>query len=66
MIARQHRNPLVVFQTPDDAGGIAEPAIAASHDDMGLIILNQEGREILINRATAPDLVRALRELSKQ
>lgn len=66
MIARQYRNPLVIYQTPDDVGSIAEPAIAASHDDMGLIILNQEGREMLINRASVPDLVRALRELSKQ
>lgn len=63
MIIRQNNSPRVVFQTPDDADSIAEPAIAASRDANGLIILNQEGRDLIINRASVPELVRVLREL---
>lgn len=65
MIVRQYRNPLVVFQKPDTDDSLAEPAIAVSTDAGGLIILNQEGRDILINRASLPDLIKALKLMPK-
>ncbi|HRQ59157.1 MAG TPA: hypothetical protein PLN31_17215 [Azoarcus taiwanensis] len=65
MIIRQFSNPRVIFQTPDDEDMVAEQAIAVSCDASGLIVINQEGRELLINRASVPDLVRVLREMSK-
>lgn len=59
-------NPRVLFQTADDESmEIPEPAIAASTDATGLIVLEQEGRGILVNRASVPELVKLLRELAK-
>lgn len=66
MIVRQFNSSCVVFQPYHDEYGVAEQAIAVSVDTSGLIVLNQEGREILINRSSVPDLVRVLRELVKK
>lgn len=63
MIVRQFNNPHTLFQKPDEEFGIAEPAIAGSTDSTGLIILSQEGREILVNRASVPELRKLLTKL---
>lgn len=63
MIVKPFNNPRVLYQTADDDLGIAEPAITASVDNGGLIILNQEGRDLLVNAATVPELIRMLRDL---
>lgn len=65
MITKLFNNPHVLSQSPDEADGlgIAEPAISASTDASGLIVLVQEGREILVNRKSVPELCRMLRKM---
>lgn len=63
MIARLFNNPHVLFQPFDDEHGIAEQAIAASVDNSGSIVLEQEGRYIVINRASVNELCKLLRTL---
>lgn len=66
MITKLFNNPRVLFQKADDAEtGIPEPAIAASTDGTGLIVLEQDGRSLLVNRASVPELCRMLRDLAK-
>jgi hypothetical protein len=43
--------------------GITEPAILVQSDSTGLLILTQEGRDILIQPSTLPDLFRQLKRL---
>ena len=52
-------------QKPDSECEIPEPAISASVDVSGLIWLEQEGRCILVNRASVPELCTMLRDLKK-
>ena len=66
MITKLFNNPHVLSQTADDDDcGIAEPAISGSTDASGLIVLVQEGREILVNRKSVPELCRLLRKLAQ-
>lgn len=58
-------HPRVLYQAPDEEYGISEPALACSIDNIGTIIIAQEGREILLNRESVPGLCRLLRELAK-
>ena len=64
MITKLFNNPHVLSQTADDDFGIAEPAISGSTDASGLIVLGQDGREILVNRKSVPELCRLLRKLA--
>jgi len=60
MIVRQFNNPVVLYQTPDGEYEIAEPAICISTDASGLIVVQQGGDTILINRASVKELCKAL------
>lgn len=64
MIVNLLNNPRILYQTPDDEAQIAEPSIAGSNDSSGLIVLSQEGREILINKNSVPDVTKLLKQLS--
>lgn len=64
MITKLFNHPHVLFQ-PTDEHGITEIAIGASVDDGGSILLEQEGRNIVIDPASVPKLCRLLRKLQK-
>ena len=63
MITRLFNHAHVLFPGSDDEHGVSEQAIAASIDNGGLIVLEQEGRQILINRGSVNELCRLLRTL---
>lgn len=65
MITKLFNHPHVLHQKPDAEFDIAEQAIGASIDGGGIIVLEQEGRHIVINRKSIPELCRVLRELAK-
>lgn len=50
------KNPRILHQTADDKNGMPELPIALSTDASGLIVLSQEGREIIVNQASVPEL----------
>ena len=65
-VRRLFSRPHVLWQTGDDPDcPIPEPAIAIHTDATGLLMLDQEGREILINRASVPELIATLKLLTK-
>jgi hypothetical protein len=63
MIRKLFNNPRVLDQTADEDGAMEEPAISLCTDAGGLIILNQCGREILVNKKSVNELCRVLKEL---
>ena len=65
MITKLFNQPHMLTQEFDDDLGIMEAAIAASVDNAGQIVLEQEGRHICINRKSVPDLIKLLRMLAK-
>lgn len=66
MITTLFKNPRILYQTADDQDHeLPEPAIGASNDATGLIVLEQDGRHILVNRASVPELCRLLKDLAK-
>lgn len=65
MITHMHNHPRLITQTTDNECEIPEPAIGVSQDSSGLIVLVQEGREILIDKSTVNDLCKALREQTR-
>lgn len=66
MITRLFDNAHVLFQPFDDEHGVAEQAIAASVDSAGSIVLDQEGRHIVIDKASVNELCRLLKKLQKE
>lgn len=65
MITRLFNNAHVLFQATDD-NGFNEVAIGASVDGGGQIVLEQEGRHIVINPASVNELCRLLKKLQKE
>lgn len=63
MITKLFNHAHVLFQTSDDDGLLAESAIGASIDANGVIVLEQEGRYIVINRASINEMCKLLRKL---
>lgn len=63
MITRLFNHAHVLFQPFDDDHGIAEQAIAGSVDNSGAIVLEQEGRHIVIGRGSVNELCKMLRTL---
>lgn len=55
--------PHLVYQTPDDAMDIAEPAVAVHYDSAPVVVISQEGRDIVLNPASINDLCRALKQV---
>lgn len=66
MIEKLFHNPRILHQTADDDSDVPCAPIAACHDATGLVVLSQEGREICINRASIPELVKLLREMQHE
>jgi hypothetical protein len=66
MITRLFNHAHVLFQPFDDEHGVAEQAIAASVDSAGSIVLDQEGRHIVIDKASVNELCRLLKKLQKE
>ncbi len=63
MICKLFNRAQVLYQTADDDFDIAEPAIGVSIDDSGIIVLQQEGSSIVINRGTVNELCKVLRTM---
>lgn len=54
----------VIWQPYLDDRGPGEPAILVERDASGLLVLTQEGRQVLIQPETLPALVKELKRLS--
>lgn len=66
MIEKLMQNPHLLHQTPDDPESeLPELPIAACTDATGLICISQEGRYIIINRASVNELCKLLRKLQR-
>ena len=65
MITRLFSNPHVLHQSCAEDMGLPEPAIAASTCG-DLILLSQEGRELLVNPESVNELCRLLKKLAKE
>ena len=52
----------VIWQ-PFMEGGGAEPALLVQRDAAGLLVITQEGRDILIQPEPLPELIKQLRRL---
>jgi len=62
MITTLFNNPRVLYQTDEDQ---PNEAIAASIDNGNSIVLEQEGRHIVIDPDSVPELCKMLKELAK-
>lgn len=65
MITKLFNHPHVLFQ-PTDENGINEVAIGASVDNGGAIVLEQEGRHIVVAPESVPELCRLMKKLAKE
>ncbi|MBX9753657.1 MAG: hypothetical protein K2X80_02805 [Pseudomonadaceae bacterium] len=54
----------VIWQPLMEGGG-AEPALLVQRDATGLLVITQEGRDILIQPETLPELIKQLRRLAQ-
>lgn len=54
----------VIWQ-PFVEGGGAEPALLVQRDATGLLVITQEGRDVLIQPETLPELIKQLRRLAQ-
>jgi hypothetical protein len=65
MITKLFTKPHIVWQTADDPDcAIAEPALAVSLDASGLIVIEQEGRQLILNQSTVRELNKLLKQIS--
>lgn len=55
----------VIWQPYIENRGPGEPALLVQVDACGLLSINQEGREVLIQPETLPELFKHLRRLAK-
>lgn len=58
------QSPKVIWQPFIDDHG-QEPALLLHRDAVGLIIITQEGRDVLIQPETVPELIKQLRRLTQ-
>lgn len=54
----------VIWQPYVDDRGPGEPALLVQRDATGLLVITQEGREVLIQPETLPEMFRQLRRLA--
>jgi hypothetical protein len=57
--------PVVIWQPYVDGAG-SEPALLVHSDTSGLLVIQQEGREVLIQRETLPELIKQLKRLAAE
>lgn len=55
----------VIWQPFIEDAGSPEPALLVQRDATGLLIITQEGRDILIQPETLPALIKQLRRLAQ-
>ncbi|MFI8479674.1 hypothetical protein ACIGCM_03795 [Pseudomonas sp. NPDC078700] len=55
--------PAVVIWQPYSDDGSQEPAIVVQADACGIIVIAQEGREVLIQPEIVPALITAMRQM---
>lgn len=55
----------VVSQTADEDCAVPEAAVLIHADGSGLVIMEQEGRHICLNRASLREVIRALQAVAK-
>lgn len=60
-ITKSFNHGRVVYQTADSDDELCEPAVLVHVDNGGFVLLSQDGREIVLNRATLKDLVTAIK-----
>lgn len=65
MVRTLFERPHILYQTTDDDMSMPEPAIWACVDGGGLVLIGQEGREIVVNKASAKELAKLILDLSK-
>lgn len=58
--------PAVIWQPFVDGNHQGEPALLVHSDSTGLLIIQQEGREILIQPETLPELIKQLKRLAAE
>lgn len=63
MIVRTYSNVVVIYQAGPDDDTFPEPAIIVQHEASPLIVVSQEGREIVLNIESVDEFVKALREM---
>lgn len=51
----------VLYQTADEDSSLPEAAVLIHVDNGGALVLQQEGRQIVLNRASLAELLRELR-----
>jgi hypothetical protein len=66
MIEQLFEHARILHQTPDDDLSIQEMPFAACLDSTGIVCISQEGRHIVLNRASVAELCKMLRELVKE
>lgn len=59
------QNPRVLHQKVNDEYGLPEPAISACNDASGLIVISQQGREILINSESLNEFIKMIRDVNR-
>lgn len=57
--------PAVIWQPFTESYG-QEPALLVQSDASGLLVIEQEGRSVLIQRETLPELIKQLKRLSAE
>jgi hypothetical protein len=65
-VTKLFNRPTVLYQTVDDDMSVPEAAISGCLDASGLVCLSQEGRDIIVNRASVPELCKMLRTLAAE
>ncbi len=65
MIKKLFNDPHVLYQSVKDDTDLPESAIAIHVDNAGLICLSQENREIVLNKASVPELCKLLMQITK-
>lgn len=58
--------PAVIWQPYVEDSATCEPALLVHCDSTGLLIIEQEGRHVLIQRETLAELIKQLRRIASE
>lgn len=65
-ITKLFNSPSVLSQTPDDNCNVPEPAVAVSHDANPILVIAQDGHEIMLNLNSVNEFCRLLKSTRDQ